>query len=216
MKTRFIRYGASLIILLGGLTWYWISKSTRTSEYPTNQSGKANRSEQTIKTVMLFPLGDKIPSKLVKSTYEELKRILPQLRLRESIALPRMAFYPARNRYRADSLLAWMSRMAKPNEVFIGITDVDISTTKDGHPDWGVMGLAYSPGSAAVASSFRLKNKSALWKVAIHELGHTTSLPHCPVKTCFMRDAEGGNPTDQENEFCTKCKSVLVQNGWRL
>ncbi len=98
----------------------------------------------------------------------------------------------------------------------MGITTVDISTTKGKYQDWGVMGLAYKPGNAGVASSYRLKNKSAFWKIVIHELGHTAGLPHCSVKSCFMRDAEGGDHTGEEKEFCSKCKKTLVNNGWLL
>jgi len=31
-----------------------------------------------------------------------------------------------------------------------------------------------------------------------------------------MGDAEGGNPTNQEKEFCPKCKKVLIKAGWLL
>lgn len=127
-----------------------------------------------------------------------------------------MAFYSPRNRYRADSLIHWMGRQAKTNEVYLGITQTDISTSSRGYKDWGVMGLGFCPGNAAVASSHRLKNKSHFWKVALHELGHTAGLQHCPVKTCLMRDAQGGDPTGEEKEFCNTCKSVLTKQGWKL
>lgn len=204
------------VVALAWLCWGGLSLHMRMKAVDAKGNDKQRGYPLFNKAVILIPLGESNSLLLVKSTYQKLKVFLPQLQLRETVALPRMAFYPARNRYRSDSLIAWMSRMAKQNEVYIGITDVDISTTKGSHTDWGVMGLAYSPGSAAVASSFRMKNKAAFWKVAIHELGHTTGLPHCPVKTCFMRDADGGDPTSDEREFCSKCKAVLVQNGWKL
>jgi archaemetzincin len=81
------------------------------------------------------------------------------------------------------------------------------------------MGLGYCPGTACIASSYRLKKGNKLtqfYKVAIHELGHTQGLPHCSTKTCLMRDAEGGNPIDEENDFCPKCKKVLIAAGWAL
>ena len=109
-----------------------------------------------------------------------------------------------------------MSRSAKPGQVYIGITTVDISASKGDNPDWGVMGLGFRPGKAAVASNFRMNNKEDFWKVAIHELGHTAGLPHCPVKTCFMRNAHGGNPTAEEKEFCSGCKKTLIDQGWKL
>ena len=55
-----------------------------------------------------------------------------------------------------------------------------------------------------------------LFKVSIHELGHTQGLPHCVVKYCFMRDAEGRNPTNDEKDFCPACKTFLKQKGWNF
>jgi len=78
------------------------------------------------------------------------------------------------------------------------------------------MGLSFQPGNACIASTFRLDKQNLLdqlFKVAIHELGHTQGLDHCNVKTCYMRDAEGKNTTDQEIGFCDKCKSVLIAKG---
>jgi archaemetzincin len=54
------------------------------------------------------------------------------------------------------------------------------------------------------------------YKVAIHELGHTQGLPHCENKTCYMRDAEGGNPLEEEVDFCKTCKMFLKNRGWVL
>jgi archaemetzincin len=168
------------------------------------------------KNITIVPLGINLSEGFVWGTYSEIIKYLPDIGIDSLTPLPRFAYYKPRGRYRADSLIKWMSRRAKPNQVFIGITNVDISTTKNHYQDWGIMGLGYSPGNAAVASNFRLKDKSAFWKVVIHELGHTAGLPHCPVKTCFMRDAKGGDPTSEENEFCKKCKTLLLQNGWKL
>ena len=80
----------------------------------------------------------------------------------------------------------------------------------------GVDGVDLQPGNAGVASDFRLRNKNNFFKVVIHELGHTAGLPHCPEKICFMRDAEGGDPTGEEKEFCEKCKGYLKSKGWKL
>ena len=81
------------------------------------------------------------------------------------------------------------------------------------------MGLGYQPGSACVVSTFRLSKENLAehyFKVSIHELGHTQGLPHCAVNTCFMRDAKGGNPLNEETDFCPACKSHLIKKGWRL
>lgn len=168
-----------------------------------------------VKTIRLLPLGPGAQT-LAHQTQKQLSAFISKIERLPPSALPASAFYRPRGRYRADSLIHWMSRQAHSNEVLLGITTADISTTKNGKPDWGVMGLGFCPGNAAVASSHRLGNKSQFWKVAIHELGHTSGLPHCPVKTCFMRDAGGGNPTEDEKEFCSKCKAVLINVGWKM
>lgn len=155
----------------------------------------------------------------VDYVFAGLKKNYPFISINKPIALPTTAYYAARNRYRADSLISFLRSRTEAGHKTIGLTNKDISTTKAGVADWGVMGLGFCPGNACIASTYRFTKKEIngqLFKVAIHELGHTFGLPHCPVKYCFMRDAEGGNPTNEEKEFCTKCKFFLVSKGWVL
>ena len=168
--------------------------------------------------IIIQPYSD-ISDESVQTVYENLKKITPHVTLLKKINIPKEAYYPPRNRYRADSLIKFLAKNAKNDEVFLGITSKDISVKKGTESDWGVMGLGYRPGKSCVISSFRLSKKNKdeqLFKVAIHELGHTQGLPHCPEKFCFMRDAEGGNPTDEEKEFCKKCKNFLIKKGWKI
>jgi archaemetzincin len=150
---------------------------------------------------------------------KELIKIYPNVVVLKPIDLPKSAFYSKRNRYRADSLINFLNAKTNSDVVTIGLTEKDISSSKGSISDWGIMGLGFCPGKACIASTYRLsktKTKAQLFKVAIHELGHTEGLPHCSVKTCFMRDAEGKNSTDDEIEFCPKCKKQLVDKGWRF
>lgn len=163
----------------------------------------------------LLPLGE-IENKVVQEIYQKLQLTHSNVTLLNQESLPAFAFYPPRNRYRADSIIHWLQQRASANETYIAITNADISTTKEPHKDFGVMGLGYRPGNACVASLYRLKNKNNLYKVAIHELGHTTGLPHCPGKTCYLKDAKGSDPTDEEKEFCTNCTKYLKSKGWVL
>ncbi len=149
----------------------------------------------------------------------ELQKVYPSIQLNKPIDLPAMAYNPQRKRYRADSLINWLAAKTAKGHITIGLTSKDISTTKGDIADWGVMGLAFCPGYSCVATTFRLskkQKKDQLFKIAVHELGHTQGLPHCSVSTCFMRDAEGGNPTNAEKEFCAACKKKLTQHGWKL
>ena len=150
---------------------------------------------------------------------DSIKKVCPTVIISSPIKLPDFAYYAPRGRYKADSLLKFLSGLAKSNEIVIGLTVKDISTRNGTISDWGVMGLGTSPGNSCVVSTFRLnmtKGKNQLFKVAIHELGHTMGLPHCPNTECYMRDAKGGNPTDEEKDFCPKCKQYLRNFNWRV
>jgi archaemetzincin len=177
-----------------------------------------NSAAKSGKNILLLPLGDFSTSD-AKLLLQRLQAVCGNVRLLPAESMPRGAWYAPRKRYRADSLIHWMARRARPGEVYLGITARDISTTKNGKADWGVMGLGFQPGKACVASFYRLharNRQEEFFKVAIHELGHTAGLPHCPERICFMRDAEGGNPTGEERAFCDGCRKNLVAKGWQL
>ncbi len=162
---------------------------------------------------------DGMAQKDVLYIQKKLQKICPNTEIKATIPLPSSCLNFNKTRYRADSLLKFLNKKTPAGHLIIGLTNKDISTTKNGIVDWGVMGLGYCPGQSCIASTYRLSKTNTLnqlYKVAIHELGHTQGLPHCPEKTCFMRDAKGKNPTDEEIEFCFNCKAFLIKNGWVL
>jgi archaemetzincin len=140
--------------------------------------------------------------------------------------LPKAAYYAPRRRYRAERLLVYLNeRMPKDGWRILGLTAVDISTTKDDIKDWGVLGLGELPGTATVISAFRCRKKARnaaharerLAKVAVHEIGHTLGLPHCPTRSCLMEDAMGKVvTTDRERDFCPRCRALATQNGFTI
>jgi len=166
--------------------------------------------------ITIQPYSD-MPVSLTSYIYEHLKLIYPNVVLRAAVPLPQAAYYAPRNRYRADSLIRGLARKTPSGTVILALTSKDISTTHNNFPDWGIMGLSFCPGRACIASSYRLNRNNLseqFFKIAIHELGHTQGLGHCPDTNCFMRDAKGKNTTDVEKEFCPKCKEKLVKAGW--
>ena len=208
-KSRFIKiFSVCALALL--LIIAFVSKSKNVQEKLKTQPAKVIPAK-----VILLPLGQ-INAAAVQAVFLQLQKLIPNCILLHGEPLPAAAYYPDRNRYRADSIIHFLSYRAKANETYVGLTTTDISTTKNGFLDWGVMGLGYCPGKACVISSFRLKDKSNLYKVVLHELGHTTGLPHCADPTCTMQDANGGDPTGKEKGFCENCKQHLKKMGWKL
>ncbi|MBW2460212.1 MAG: hypothetical protein JRH11_01115 [Deltaproteobacteria bacterium] len=121
----------------------------------------------------------------------------------EDVPLPREAYYPPRRRYRADRLLTFLNGHLEGEPAttrVLGLTAVDISTTKGRHRDWGVFGLGELGGRSCVVSSYRLSERGRrsdelvtfrVVTTAVHEVGHTLGLEHCTDPLGVMRDAEG-------------------------
>ena len=197
--------------LIFPVLWCMIFSSCKSRENSSTIAGTA--------VVIYIQPFDGVTAAQTQHVYTALKKIYSGIEVKKPIPLPPSAYYPVRNRYRADSLIKMLSDRAEAGHKIIGLTSKDISTTKNGVADWGIMGLGFCPGKACIASTFRLAKNNIneqLFKVAIHEMGHNFGLPHCDVKYCFMRDAEGGNPTNDEKEFCAKCKAILTRHGWIL
>ena len=180
---------------------------------------KANLIENNRGAVILIQPFKDMNSETTEFITDQIKKVYPHVKVLEPIDLPKEAYYKERNRYRADSIIKCLSQNTEQGFVKIGLTTKDISTTKGSVKDFGVMGLGYQPGKSCVASNFRLNkhNKNEqFFKVAIHEIGHTQGLKHCPEKSCFMRDADGKNPTDEETDFCNKCRDFLKTKNWKF
>lgn len=170
------------------------------------------------KVIVIQPLGN-FEKDYSEKILKAIETINSNVVLRENINFPENSYYKPRNRYRADSIIKNLKNKIGKDSVIVGLSNRDISTTKNGIKDWGVMGLGYMPGKACVVSDFRVsvKNKNQqFYKLVLHELGHTAGLPHCAIKTCLMRDAEGVNPLDEEKEFCSSCTNFLKTKGWHL
>jgi archaemetzincin len=101
----------------------------------------------------------------------------------------------------------------------IAITQVDLFIPILTH----VYGEAQLGGKAAIISTYHLQEgldaaatnpamHCRLGKEAVHELGHTFTLRHCPERTCIMHYCRSIQDVDRKsNHLCRHCR-VLLQD----
>jgi archaemetzincin len=185
---------------------------------------RAEESPAQVGWLALQPLGRGLHADAITTVRRALAAFYQlELRVLPRVELPRSAYYPPRRRYRAERLLTFLERNGpKDADRILGLTAVDISTSKGKHYDWGILGLATIGGRTSVLSSFRCKRgttteaqvRARLGKVAVHEVGHTLGLQHCPTHGCLMEDARGTvTTTDREYDLCGRCRQRLAKWG---
>lgn len=168
--------------------------------------------------ILLQPLSfsDTATLRFLKDSIEQFYPVTVEIGALKSF--PLNAYYKPRNRYRADTTIAWLhTTKPTPYKRVVAVTNSDVSVTKSGVSDFGVMGLGYKPGDACVISTFRLKQtakntkhmQERLFKVVVHEMGHNFSLDHCPDQQCIMVDAETKMKLDGIKGLCKSCKNRL-------
>jgi archaemetzincin len=133
---------------------------------------------------------------------------------------PESAFDPARGQYRAARILkALLDDPAEsPAERILGVTNADLFTPVLTY----VFGEAQLGGRAAVVSCHRLRPEvyglapnaalleDRLHKEAVHELGHTYGLLHCPVQGCVMNASSYAEEIELKRAaFCERCQTAV-------
>lgn len=144
------------------------------------------------------------------------------LRVKEYIyilSIPLEAYNPKRKQFLSYPFLSLLASL-KISDAFkiLGITNVDLYTKELNF----IFGQALIGGRECLISLARLDNRfynlpfnkeilsiRAL-KEAIHELGHTLGLKHCPDPTCVMYFSNSLIDTDRKSyTFCNSCKLRL-------
>ncbi len=148
-----------------------------------------------------------------------------EVRVLRKRRLPKAAYYKPRGRYRGEKILDYLDTetehlpVGARCDVMVGITTVDISTTKGSHKDWGILGLGSIGGRSAVVSSFRMKKRASRAKqkrrmvsTVNHEIGHVLGAPHGGAPGCLMNDAQGTVKTiDKETGLLCQGSRALIE-----
>jgi len=129
------------------------------------------------------------------------------------------AFDPNRHQYHSTPILDRLARMAPKNAFkVLGIVDVDLFIPILTH----VYGEAQLGGKASIVSTCRLNEgrlalsiqerfRQRLFKEAIHELGHTFNLRHCPDHACIMHYCRSEADVDRKSDqLCRYCRIMLA------
>jgi len=127
------------------------------------------------------------------------------------------AFDPRRHQYHSTAILERLAAGAPDHALkIIGLTSVDLFIPILTH----VFGEAQLGGRACVVSTCRLLHSTAprsaeapyhrLTKEAVHELGHTFDLRHCPETACVMHFCRSETDVDlKSGRFCRYCRVLL-------
>jgi archaemetzincin len=169
-------------------------------------------------SILIAPIGEVDPQ-LVATVGREVQRVfraLPQV----SAVLSDLSFaYDAgREQYHSTPILQRLAE-ATPSDALrvLAIADVDLFIPILTH----VYGEAQLGGPACIVSTHRLNSGPEILgspeiavcrvvKEAIHELGHTFNLRHCPEAACIMHYCRSESDVDRKsNDLCRYCRVML-------
>lgn len=131
------------------------------------------------------------------------------------------ALNPGRQQYYSTAILQRLERASDPDVRVLGVTACDLFVPVLTF----VFGEAQLDGHCAAVSLARLKEESygmppredllrqRLLKEAVHELGHTFGLRHCPDWRCVMTSSHAVERLDvKSSEFCAGCRKVVFSD----
>ncbi len=163
--------------------------------------------------ICIQPVGE-VENELLAYLKSGLERVfLYPCRIAKPIAISEASYNPRRGQYNAVALLKEMVKsMPKRRGKLLGVSEVDLFV-----PDMNfVFGVAM--GNTAIISLYRLRNghdvlRQRALKEAVHELGHTFGLGHCPDIKCVMHFSNSIVDTDiKDTDFCMNCSIIISKH----
>ena len=181
-----------------------------------------SRSEHSI---LISPVGE-LSAELVEAVAGEIKQVFG-FSTETSPILPDISFAldDNRNQYHSTTILDRLATNIPPHAIrVLAIAQVDLFIPILTH----VYGEAQLGGQACIVSTFRLNERRSgmnvppkyierIVKEAIHELGHTFNLRHCPNDICIMHYCRNEEDVDHKSDqLCRYCTIMLEDEIKRL
>ena len=175
--------------------------------------------------ILISPVGD-FSDGLIEAIAGELQRVFGFSSAIDTVLQDiSFALDQNRNQHHSTMILEQLAARAPARAVrVIALAQVDLFIPILTH----VYGEAQLGGTACIVSTFRLnegrsgmnisrKYIGRVVKEAIHELGHTFNLRHCPEESCIMHYCRNEEDVDRKSdELCRYCKVMLEDEIKRL
>jgi len=180
--------------------------------------------------IAVVPIGQ-IDATILHRIRNGLVKVFPESScfiVNEQNEVPKAAYDRSRKQHRSNYILGLLQCHARAGiqtaNRSLGIVDVDIFIPELNF----VFGEAAVHGKAALVSLWRLKPEfygaksdgelyaQRALKEAVHEVGHTLGLRHCPRSSCVMHFSNSILDTDKKQSlFCDECylKATLAISG---
>lgn len=176
-------------------------------------------------TILVSPVGE-IPEELTERLCREIGRVLGfETRVARLLADIGFAYDAGRDQYHSTAILERLAALAPPDALkVLAVVNEDLFIPILTH----VYGEAQLGGTAGVVSTCRLKQETRqlappgnfferMAKEAIHELGHTFNLRHCPETDCIMHYCRSEEDVDRKSDqLCRYCRVLLADELKRL
>ncbi len=172
--------------------------------------------------ILIAPLGDTVGRDSLEFLREPLERVFSvPVQLADPVPLPPHAYDGARNQYLSNVILDFLNdRFRKSDHAhLLAVTDRDLTVPSLNF----VFGQADMSSGMAVISLARLhpeldntyqsrqQFEERTLTEAVHEIGHTLGLDHCPNPRCVMFFSNTLRDTDLKgHSFCERCRSILA------
>lgn len=170
--------------------------------------------------ITLVPIGP-VPGDLLAWLKNRLaKTVNCNVEIGHEVSPPSVGYDPHRRQYRGDALIETLRALPYPGvERLLGLIDADCYAPNLNF----IFGQATLGGREAFIALPRLRPsfynlpedttlfRERVLKEAIHELGHTWGLFHCPHPHCVMHFSNRLEDTDiKDADFCPQCRNLMA------